>query len=225
MGSADLHERASALLAQHQFEGAWECIATLSEIEPPCWKQKALGARVLLEWGKADGDDQRLVDAAETFVDAIALLKADHTVHAEAAQTEMVELENDRGVALYELQNLEEARSAFERTLQWNHQHGRALSNMGLIDWAEGRERIALSNFDKAIASGENTTHAHNNRGALLVELGEVQRALADFHTALAINPSYETARRNRDQALAALAEPVPMQPVSELTSRCDQPT
>ena len=31
---------------------------------------------------------------------------------------------------------------------------------MGLVNWAEGHERIALSNFDKAIACGDNLQHA-----------------------------------------------------------------
>ena len=209
-----LHAVASALLHDGKYVEAWEHASPLFDESPPRWETKALAARIMLEWSKADGDEERLHSSVEAFNEALRLLRAEA---ADAARTaELVELENDRGVALYELHSLDEARRAFERTLELDSEHGRALSNMGLVNWAEGHERIALSNFDKAIACGGNLQHAHNNRGALLVQLGQEQKALTDFHAALALNPSYEAARRNRDGALAALEQPVPLQPADD---------
>lgn len=219
---AALHAAASALLQQGKYARAW---ATAFENRPPpprSWWMDGLKARILLEWAKETDDAssvERFEASLEAFASALALLPEvgsnENDDHAKASAEE-AELENDRGVALYELERLPEARRAFERTLELCPGHGRALTNLGLIHWSEGRERIALHCFGNAIATGGDGQHAHNNRGALLVELGETEQALPDFHAALALNPSYDTARRNRDEALSALDEPVPMTPVPE---------
>ena len=73
---------------------------------------------------------------------------------------------------------------------------------------ADGREKTALSTFDRAIAAADGrNAHSLNNRGALRLEWGEWAAALPDFHAALKLEPYYEVARRNRDQALAELSE------------------
>ena len=135
----------------------------------------------------------------------------------------VAELCNDRGVALYESEDLDGALLEFDQTLALRPRHERALCNTGLVHWARGHERAALSTFDAAIlaAKGKNP-HSLNNRGALKLETlgGGVEAAAAslnDFHAALLLDPAYETARRNRDSALTLLAEPVPLSPVADL--------
>ena len=157
----------------------------------------------------------------------------------EGSDPELIELLNDRGVALYELAMLPanlllasgllaQARAAFIDVLELSANHARARCNLGLVEWADGHERAAQHAFDKAVgaacasqgsspgSSEVTAAHAHNNRGALLFEQGEAERAVGDFHAALHIDPSYEAARRNRDAALSQLGEPVPLHPVDE---------
>ena len=129
---------------------------------------------------------------------------------------ELIELHNDRGVALLELSELDQAKAAFLHTLELCPDHDRALCNLGLVQWQEGHERIALSTFDKAVFSNACNAHSLNNRGALRLELGEYEAALPDFHAAIALEPWYDVALRNRDLALSELCEPVPLNPVDE---------
>lgn len=172
------------------------------------WRVQAVAARTLLEWGKLEGEAHRLRTSIDHFDIALSLLDA---------PDERVDLLNDRGVALYELDELEEARIAFMQTVDLQPRHSRALTNLGLILWAEGSKQQALQMFDRAVhGRGASNPHALNNRGALQFELGEAQESLPDFHKALDLDPGYEVARRNRDAALAELAEPVPLPPVEE---------
>jgi tetratricopeptide (TPR) repeat protein len=240
--AAAARAEAMRLVKRGMYQEAWNACRPLAVASVSDWRSLAVVARVQLEWGKVVSDDdgrERLERAVVVFNQAIERVRAElpsadmaiqglftttPTEGVSAGQqpllelaTELVELCNDLGVALYELDELDGAKRSFERALELRPGHERALCNLGLVFWSEGHERVALSTFDRSISvGGGRNPHALNNRGALRVELGETQEALSDFHTALSIDPGYATARRNRDQALAALAEPVPLPPVSD---------
>ena len=207
---------AEGLLQSARYAEAWPECEALLDAAHGWWPALAVAGRVQLEWGKQDQNDSRLWRAASMLEEAIRGQREDG-----GAISDRAELTNDRGVALYELGELEKAAEAFEATLEMQPGHERALCNLGLVRWAEGHERIALDRFDEAIASaGGRNPHSLNNRGALRVEFvggaDGAAAALPDFHAALRLDPMYETARRNRDGALATLAEPVPLAPVAE---------
>ena len=219
---------------------------------PQWWPAQAVKARILLEWGKDQQDDEKLEQSVDAFNATLSLIRMEQAAKIRANEgssvgnnraaaensnvassssptsastsddendevaRELIELHNDRGVALLELDELVEARAAFETTLELCPRHDRALCNLGLVHWAEGRERIALKTFDKAVEANAQNAHSFNNRGALRLEWGDWAESLPDFHRALKIEPFYEVARRNRDQALTELCEPVPMMPVDE---------
>lgn len=238
-----LHRRCCSLLRRARYEEATEHCDQLLRLAPHWWKAHAVRARVHLEAGKEAADEERLEKAVEAFNWTLDLVRLCHgsgtsgtngtsgtsssggasgsEVGKKAEEgreiaSELIELHNDRGVALLELSNLDEAKKAFLHTLELCPDHDRALCNLGLVQWQEGRERVALSTFDKAVASNMRNAHSLNNRGALRLEWGEYEAALPDFHAAIALEPWYTTALRNRDQALSELSEPVPLPPVDE---------
>ena len=210
-----LHRKAKRLLRRACYEEAWNVCRELSRsgwLE--WWPAHAVTARVLLEWGKAEDDQDRLHEAVKCFDTTLALIHRSQTTESddftlsavthgdrslvrdrvaaddsaddsdsesvtdrEKTAREMMELHNDRGVALLELDEFVDARSAFEYTLTLNPQHDRALCNLGLVHWAEGREGIALATFDRAIESNNRNAHTFNNRGALRAEWGEHESA------------------------------------------------
>ena len=202
-------------------EGWAVCEALLSRAGGSSWEVQAVAARTLLEWGKGDDtglSQQLLSDSLLHFDYALALLRSEAAAEPDD-NDDLVELENDRGVALYESAEMDAARVAFESVLLMRPQHDKALCNLGLILWSDGQEMAALSALNRAVkaamARGGNP-HALNNRGALRLELGEAELSLPDFHFALELDPHYEIARRNRDAALGELCEPVPLPPVDE---------
>eukprot|EP00322_Chrysochromulina_rotalis_P015626 CAMPEP_0115837494 /NCGR_PEP_ID=MMETSP0287-20121206/5248_1 /TAXON_ID=412157 /ORGANISM="Chrysochromulina rotalis, Strain UIO044" /LENGTH=229 /DNA_ID=CAMNT_0003291003 /DNA_START=48 /DNA_END=737 /DNA_ORIENTATION=- len=214
---------------------------------PDRWDVRALSARMLLEWGKVEstGCSTALFEESIKHFDvALALIRtpscaseADRFDRARAvAEQDEVELLNDRGVALYEHAlrsdgSMVEARAAFQQALERCPRDPRATCNMGLVEWAEGRNRLALQAFDRAVqavneinsgSAGTVAAHAHNNRGALQLELGEAEKALPDFHVAISIDEGYEAAQKNRDVALSTLNEPVPLRAVEEPAMHLD---
>ena len=148
----DLVTRAERQLSRRRFEEAWQsCEAALAAKDGLWWRVSAAAGRVQLEWGMASDGNDRINHAASLL--GQARTRAAAAADAPSAE-EMAELANDHGVALYELGELRDARDAFEQTLLLKPAHERALCNLGLIHWSEGRERIALHCFGNAIATG-----------------------------------------------------------------------
>ena len=215
---AELLKVCGTLLRRSRYEEASQRCEQLMHAAPDWWKAHAMRARILLEWGKDFGKHDYLELAVEAFDWTLEMIRhrtrdgGDSDVCEMA--TELIELHNDRGVALLEMSNLEQAKKAFFHALELHPSHDRALCNLGLVQWQEGHERVALSTFDKAIAANASNAHTLNNRGALRLERGEYEAALPDFHAAIALEPWYDVARRNRNEALSELSEPVPLSPV-----------
>ena len=228
---AELLKVCGTLLRRSRYEEASQRCEQLMHAAPDWWKAHAMRARILLEWGKDFGKHDYLELAVEAFDWTLEMIR--HRTSAATASvssamsdrdggesdvcemaTELIELHNDRGVALLEMSNLEQAKKAFFHALELHPSHDRALCNLGLVQWQEGHERVALSTFDKAIAANASNAHTLNNRGALRLERGEYEAALPDFHAAIALEPWYDVARRNRNEALSELSEPVPLSPV-----------
>ena len=218
---SSLLESAEKNLRRGQYEEAWPQCELLMASEASWWRAHAVSGRVLLEWGKATEDSGRLKRAVNRFDEALVLLgRVEHS----DLTFDLSELLNDKGVALYELDEMGGACAAFEETLTVWPEHERALCNMGLIHWIQEHTSIALSFFDRAIAAAGGTNpHSLNNRGALRLDvLGGEEGALAalpDFHAAVALDPYYDVAIRNRDGALTTLNEPVPMTAVVEFVA------
>ena len=161
-----LLSNARSLLVRTCYSESWKACQSLLLLAPGWWRARAAAARTRLEWGKAEeeGDDHLL--AAIVHFD-VALASIDEgDAESPTAAVERIELSNDRGVALYELGRLDEARASFDRVLELQPGHERALCNLGLIHWTLGHHRAALSTFDHAIASANGRNpHSLNNRG------------------------------------------------------------
>jgi len=166
-----LRKEANRHLEAARYEQAWSACESVLAAAPKSWWAEAVSARVLLEWGKASDDLSRLEQALERF-DAALTQRAAATAGSATADgevgddSELAELKNDRGVALYEMGEMSAAELAFTAVLELRPNHERALCNLGLVHWANGNERVALTHFDRAIASANGSNpHSLNNRG------------------------------------------------------------
>lgn len=100
----------------------------------------------------------------------------------------------------------------------------RVVESRGNADRVSGLERIyrnrglayadglflneAVQDFDRALRYRPDFAHAHQDRGATLLQLGRHEEALASFERAMQLMPDLQTAYAGRAQSLEALNRP-----------------
>lgn len=109
------------------------------------------------------------------------------------------------GLALRDLNRLEDALSSFERVLAINpdfadalHCRGHALQELGRLD-------EAVAAYDRALRIRPDSTESLKNRGCALLELGRADEALESLELALVSDPGNPDTLNDRGNALIAL--------------------
>jgi protein O-GlcNAc transferase len=130
----------------------------------------------------------RLLDEAlRSYERAIAL----NPKHADAL--------HNRGIILWELNRPDQALASFDQAIQLKPKYLDALyNNRGIALWGLKRWREALDSFQKTIELNPNHLEAHNNCGAVFLEINQLADALASFNKAIALKPDYVDAYLNR---------------------------
>ena len=106
-----------------------------------------------------------------------------------AAKPGDAELLNNRGVALYRLDHVAEARAAYDAALATEPGHVESLLNRAMLLQAIGSLDEALADYEKAVPLAPANARAFNGRGSVLHALKRERDALADFESALALEP------------------------------------
>lgn len=135
--------------------------------------------------------------AADLIGKAIAIFPNDPNFHI------------NRGNALKELQQLEEAVASYDKAIALKPDNAQAHSNRGVALQTLKRFEAAVASYDKAIALQPDYVEAHSNRGSALRELHQLDASIASCDNAIAINPGYAEAHFNRGMALHALGQPL----------------
>ncbi|HYS46630.1 MAG TPA: tetratricopeptide repeat protein, partial [Rhizomicrobium sp.] len=132
------------------------------------------------------------------------------------------------GNVLNTLDRLEEALSAYNRSLAINPDYPPAWCNRANVLQELERLPEALASYDRALSVQPDFLPALNNRGNVLLKLGRCEEALGSYDHALALNPGYAEAHANRgdvlqrlccyDEALAAYERALTIAPDAALT-------
>jgi lipoprotein NlpI len=77
----------------------------------------------------------------------------------------------------------------------------------GIQFLSEGRQRDAITAFDKAIRLNPRSAEAYQGRGMAYNETGKNEQALKDYDAALALNPQYAEAYFNRGNVYSDLGQ------------------
>jgi tetratricopeptide (TPR) repeat protein len=83
-------------------------------------------------------------------------------------------------------------------------------SQKALALWQDGKYQDpskAVSYWNRAISSKQNTAVAHSNRGLAYHELKQYQKAVEDFNSAVKLDPDYAAAYNNRGNSYYELTE------------------
>ncbi len=110
----------------------------------------------------------------------------------------------------YDINNLDEAVSYYERALKNDTKNSRAYSRLAMAYWEKDLVENAILNYTKAIDLDPNYDIAYNNLGVIFLDgLGDANRAMTYFETAVDINDYYVLAHFNLGRAHDALSEKI----------------
>lgn len=104
----------------------------------------------------------------------------------------------NRGVALQDLKQYEEAIASYDRALALRANLPEVLNNRGAALRALGRPGEAMDSYERALKIRADYAEAHNNRGNVLRDMKRNDEALAAYARALTAKPEYLEPRRNR---------------------------
>ena len=115
------------------------------------------------------------------------------------------EAHSNHGLALKELQRLEEALLSYNKAIEIKSDYSEAYSNRGNVLKELQRLEEALVSYDKAIEIKSNLVEAHFNRGNILNQLQRLEEALTSYDKAIEIKPDYAEAYSHRGNILNQL--------------------
>jgi tetratricopeptide (TPR) repeat protein len=106
-----------------------------------------------------------------------------------------------RGVANFNLSDLDRAIADFDKAIALNPNLAEAYYNRGTAYGRKGDLEQAIADLDKAIALKPDLAEAYNNRGIAYNNKGQFDRAIADYDKAIALKPDYAEPYYNRGNA------------------------
>jgi tetratricopeptide (TPR) repeat protein len=112
---------------------------------------------------------------------------------------------SNRGLALYELGDMDRAIESFKKAIQSDPGFAQAHNNLGLALQALSRLDDALVSFDRAIALFGDYAEAYYNKGLVLQKLQRFEEAVDCYGRALQRAPDYADAHYNKGLAQKAL--------------------
>ena len=90
-----------------------------------------------------------------------------------------------RGIALANLEKLEEAKQQFDKVLKLNRGYGLAYFHLANIAMLQGETALGLENYNKAIANGYDDAQLYYNIGLLHEENGDADMAIRNYSKAI----------------------------------------
>jgi tetratricopeptide (TPR) repeat protein len=93
------------------------------------------------------------------------------------------------GVVLQQSGQTDQARSAYERAIKFNHSFAEAYNNIGTTWYQQQRYRKAERAYDKAVALDPNLATAYSNMGCAYFSEKKIPEALDAFNKAFTLDP------------------------------------
>jgi len=113
----------------------------------------------------------------------------------------------NRGNALKNLGQLDEALKDYDKAIQLKPDYAKAYNNRGAGLQDLGRLNGAVQSYDKAIQLKPDYPEAYYNRGSALKGLGQLDGAVESYDKAIQLKPNYAEAFSNRGVTLHALGQ------------------
>ncbi len=111
---------------------------------------------------------------------------------------------NSRGIARYEMKDLEGSIIDYSRAIEINPSYDGAYYNRAISYYETSQAELALQDYNKSIELNATFSKAYAGRGVLYMDkLNDLNHAISDFTNAIRINPGFAQAYFNRGIAYA----------------------
>jgi len=150
----------------------------------------------------APGDHQTLVEQGRCLVDLGRLGEAE-AVLRQAVRIRDAAAEYNLGAVLDRQGKAAEARSHYERALEIDPFHARAMNNLGVSLDRSGQAEPAIAWLRRATEVAPDNAEAYSNLGSALIGARRLPEAIRALQTSLALDPGAPDAHNNLGIALA----------------------
>jgi tetratricopeptide (TPR) repeat protein/S1-C subfamily serine protease len=137
-----------------------------------------------------------ILRALEKYDDALKSIDIAILSQRGSAQKDLTLL-NQKAVILTDTKQYEMAIDIYDQSIR-KYPEAYTYYNRGNAKSALGNNRLAITDFDRAISLNPKFAEAYNNRGVAKSALGNKQPAIADFNTAITLNSKSPGAYINR---------------------------
>ncbi|RLS39263.1 MAG: tetratricopeptide repeat protein [Planctomycetota bacterium] len=103
-----------------------------------------------------------------------------------------------RGIAYFQLNNIEKAQADLEQSIQLGTKDGAAYINLGNVLQRRGLMQEALLNYSKGIEHSPDMALPYIERSSVLMEMQQYNDAAADLEKAISLDPKSPEAYNNR---------------------------
>lgn len=124
------------------------------------------------------------------------------------------------GVAALEREDINAAKTSFQRALQAEPNNEMAHTYLGVLADRAGNLAEAERQFGAAAAASPASPAARNNHGVILVRLGKREQAAMEFETSLRLNPAQSSALVNLAQIRFTTGTPESLRAAHDLFER-----
>lgn len=150
----------------------------------------------------APGDHHTLVEQGRCLVDLGRLEEAE-AVLRQAVRVRDAAAEYNLGAVLDRLGRSAEARTRYERALEIDAFHARAMNNIGVSLDRSGHIEQAITWLTRATEAAPDNAEAHSNLGSAYIGARRLPEAIRALETSLALDPGAPDAHNNLGIALA----------------------
>ena len=110
---------------------------------------------------------------------------------------------NNLGLAIADVNRLQEAIEHFQQAIRFNPKYPEAHNNLGFALLLTGQFQTAIKHCEQAVQLKPDFPEAYNNLGIALLQAGQAEEAMKNFKQALYLKPDYINACNNLALAYA----------------------
>jgi len=144
--------------------------------------------------------EEKVDEAIKHWREAVRIRPEQHTIQKALgnllARVDAAEKLFNRGNALAEQGELDEAITCYTKSLQLRPGYAPAHNNLGNALYLKGRFEQAFTHYTKAVRYDPNLIDAHCNLAVLLAEQNKTEQAIKEYRKVLEIDPNHTKARR-----------------------------